>query len=549
MSDAKASFVNGYYRIRPNLSPAGAAVAASHEEAHGIIRRSTLYGFLLSAVLSAEKKFASADNVLAQVLLSKGRTSEEIFATFYSITWGLWVGSEHGTAHLAERELAAHPEYTYYYQLGKDLAADFSSPLAKIVVVDGIVRFCWSSERLGQFLDRSSNWSDVLSLPSLAFPDKRMAALRADWFEPSGIRATIRERLSSMEKIIGGKSSSELHDPFHEFAKGGIFMSDNDPEVIKKRNENAVWVAMLTETSAIAVADALCENYDSTPMSGRRTQDVHKFIIDNRKRSAASSSNAFKQPWGIIEQVENLPKRHRARRVSKPGWIGGNELPMPILGLRSWRSFSSNFELPDDLHNLRKPESDVLYLTAYSGPLDAGDEEAVLPIAIYPGPVANLSRLLDWIPPPAIMAVWTSLMLPDCERWISCFRALSRRNYRIWLVVDTEPQTVVRSTRSLLPEVNAFFDAPLRDRPNLGGLIVRGLEGVGADVVRGLIFMGLQNTVSYVVAMLRRDLGDDFRGLNPIEIIELSVLRGKEGIAIVNWLMANEHVFSYMMEQ
>jgi hypothetical protein len=59
---------------------------------------------LLSAVLS-EKKLLAADDALAHVLMSRGRTSEEVFATFYSITSAFWSGSELGTAHLAEREL------------------------------------------------------------------------------------------------------------------------------------------------------------------------------------------------------------------------------------------------------------------------------------------------------------------------------------------------------------------------------------------------------------------------------------------------------------
>jgi hypothetical protein len=564
---SKASFVNGHYRIGANLSPRSMRIAAVHEEAHGIIRRSTPYGLLLSQIHAPDSTLA-ADNILAHGLLSRGRTSEEVYATFSSITGAIWGGDE-----AAPSELNDLPEYAYYHDIGTELADTIETSFFKIYVLEGIVRFCWSSQHIAEFVERSLPWSDVRSLPVLAYPDHRMSRLRTDWPQ-IGLKlwAAVEQRYSDLVERARTESFSEFWDPLgHKLKKlipeGFTFIGDMGPEFARLRNEMIRSRAEVSEWVAMFVADYLTEQYDGTPMAARYAADLIELIESKRKEvgshatliqspeKASSKDNSWdhgskQQPLHIIESVVNFDKKRRVKIL--PKLQRGRTRALPLVGVRSWQSFTDNFELPDELQATRNAEAEAMYATPYSlvpSSQHTSLKDRRLPLALHPGwDVKSAPTLAEWVPPPAIVAVWTSFMLQDPDLWPKYFRNLAFAGYSLWLLADTEPVTVVRTARRFLPEVNGFFHAPLESRPNLGGLVLRGLgdmPDLTAQPVRGLIFPGLQHTLQNIMAMLRREMGDDFRGMNGLEITASAAGRRHEGQAVVAWLIANEHTFSY----
>lgn len=543
-----ASFSGLHYRIRSDLPRSSAAIAATHEEAHGIIRRSTLYGHLLSEINSVGAAQRDNNKRWAHILLSRGRTSDEVYATFNSITHVTWLGGEA----VAIRELQGFPEYIYYYGIGKEFTSVVDIPYLKILVLEGLTRFCWSSKKIHEFLKANEPWSAIQSLPGLAFPDDRMSHLRKDWLQnvQSEVWAALQQKFP-LANFLRGKSGSEVYDPLHSIKSSlpkDVMMLDVGWEINEMKHDNLFAMASMSEQVVNFVADYLTDTYEGTSLAALRTAEVVAFIQDKRQEADGKWQPILNE-LGIIEQVENLSKKRKPTILPKLKWKRSEELP--IMGVRSWQSFSENFEVSETLQASRNLESEVVYATAY--PLTPSARQKTrgcvdLPLALYPDwEDERRPAISTWMSAHVIVAVWTSIMLKNLMDWNIQFHELNDAGYKVWLVADTEPHAVIQATRKFLPEITAIYHSPRQSRPNVGGLVIRCLEDPlhNSSCVHGIVFPGLSHTLDHILHMIRRLLKDDFRGFNPLEFRETSLARRHEGIALVEWLIANEHTFYY----
>ena len=542
-----ASFSGLHYRIRSDLPRSSAAIAAAHEEAHGIIRRSTLYGHLISEINSVGAAHLDNNKRWAHVLLSRGRTSDEVYATFNSIMHATWAGGEA----VAISELQGFPEYIYYYDIGKEFTSVIDIPYFKILVLEGLIRFCWSSKKIHEFLETNEPWSAIQSLPGLAFPDDRMSHLRKDWLQnvQSEVWAALQQKFP-LASFLRGKSHSEVYDPLHSIKSSlpkDTMMIDTGWELNDIKHDIEFKIEFISEQVINFVADYLTNTYEGTPLAALHTAEIVAFIED--KRQKADGNWKPHNDLGIIEQVENLSKKHKPTIVPELNWKRNEE--RPIMGVRSWQSFTENFEVSETLQKNRTLESEVVYATAYSLMPSAGQKTrgyVDLPLALYPDwEDERRPAITTWMSEQVIVAVWTSIMLINLMDWLIHFHLLNDAGYKVWLVADTEPHAVIQSTRKLLPEVNAIYHAPHQSRPNVGGLVIRCLGDplLNSSCLHGIVFPGLSHTLDHILKMIRYLLKDDFRGFNPLEFSETSRARRYEGIALVEWLIANEHTFYY----
>lgn len=537
-----ASFVDGKYLIRAAVVGRSAGVAAVHEETHGIVRRSTLYGALLTKARTAVTENRVAD-IVEQGLLSRGRTSEEVLATFVSITQARWSGY----GNVEDIELGSLPDYRYYYDVGGELTQGMDVHAAKAALLEGIVRFCWSSHHLLDCLEADSPWSMLPMLPALAYPDQRLSLLRRNW---SGEWvAAEREALEARYPYFAalrGKSFAEMFDPTLGLPTSpGRIMLDPEQQIGQLRLQRARTYSQMSELAVAMLADRLVERYAGTPMAGVRTTEV----MDRLTLAAPAPSAAEPVGLNLIEVAENLPRRRKVLLQESVEWDRRDELP--IVGVRSWRSFTANFEID---HGSTRPyavgDDDVtIYaIPHWLGPANrpAPVDDTAVPVAVHPGFDSGDSPSFGtWMPVPVIVAAWTSIVVADPQAWLVNLHVLAQGDYKAWLVVDTEPQVLVRLLRKQLGEVNGFFHAPHGDRRHLGGLVVRCLEGTGA-ALRGIIFPGRDHTLQGIVTMLRSELADDFRGFGmSIDLHEDSRRKRNEGTALVDWLIDYEHTFSY----
>jgi hypothetical protein len=540
---AVAAFVDGTYRISPAVSGLSAAIAAVHEESHGIIRRSTLFGALLARAHKAvvEQRLAG---IVEHGLLSRGRTSEEVLATFQALTEA---AQGDGYADAAKAELASLPEYSYYFDIGAELTAEVDVPAAKLVVLEGVIRFCWSSCHLLNCLEGDDLCSTLNALPALAYPDQRLAHIRADW--SPDVAMAIREALEEHDPyfaMLRGKSFSEVFNPLHnvQLPEFSVFV-DPEQRFDQLQHQMIMVHAEHCERAAAFVADRLVDRYAGTPLAGVSSAEVWR-RLESWLRSLRGPIDSV--GLALIEIAENLPRRRKAYLQTSVEWDKHTELP--IVGVRFWQSFTANFDVGDVYPSPCVDNHEVFYAIrhrlVHSRPHGPMATEERVPIALHPdlGREASVP-LAEWIPLPVIVAVWTSIILANPLDWNVKLHALANAGYKVWLVVDTEPQATVRLLRANVGEVNGFYHAPLADRKHMGGLVVRCLERPFA-VLRGVVFPGRDHTLKSIVTMLRRELHDDFRGFGQsIDLYQGSLEKRHEGIALVEWLMDYEYVFSY----
>lgn len=547
-TSATAMFVDGQYLIGPSVSGRRATVAANHEEAHGLIRRSTPYGILLSQMHAAAARDPDVASA-AHELSSRARTSEEVFATFSSINSAIWAGYRDAES----TELGEFSEYRYYYNLGVGLTAGIDVRWLRNVFLEGAVRFCWSSIEIADFLRDDRTHADVAQLSTLAFPDSRFKRLCTEW-TPACAAAWVQTIEARFPYVVALRNLSfaELFDPLHQFksqldTQSTIWM-DPELQLGQLQTARATTWAVQSEGLVGFVADRLADRYAGTPMAAPQTAEVQNLIKAKRPDMLGKPRDVV--GTGIIENAQNLVQRRRAQTQATVEWDARYELP--IVGWRSWRSFVDNFHFTEAMRAPPPDDGEAIYAIAHSliaRALSSCVAPEDLTLALHPGFQSEAPvPLSEWMQAPVIVAAWSSLVARDHESWIFNVHKLNRAGFKVWMVVDTEPQQFVRMMRSQLGEVNGFHHAPCRDRPHIGALVVRCLERSDHPpcALRGLVFPGRDHTLKIILNMLRTEMTDDFRGFGTsIELHAESRAKRLEGQALVEWLMNNEFIFTF----
>lgn len=541
MFSARASFVSGHYTINPDLSPREASIAALHEEAHGIIRRSTLYGLLLHRIVPPGRETLSAVDGLAHKLFSLARTSEEVHATFSSLASAIWAGD----IDASRRELAGAPEYQYYFDIGAKLTETFENLHVRTLVLEGIVRFCWSSRTLEALFGGAPTRERLAELPACAYPDRRLAVLRKQW--PAILAEGLADKILERPEIAVflGKSFSALHDPLHAIRGeiGDAVVMDPDGAIRGQFQKQALMAARLSEAATGFVADCLAEHYEGTDLSAATVRESFALIERARKLPCEAPNR-----MGLIERVSNLAERRHIRLCDALEWRPAEQ--GRITGMRAPASFERNFGLPAEAQWDRTVPF-VIYATAQdpgSGASPGAEGSVGLDIALCPpGPEEPAERLRRWLPAPGIVSLWSSLLIDAPALWAAQLPKFRASNHLPWVVVDRDPYAVLMKVRPLIEEVHGFLHQPVAKRPALGGLAVSTMvaDEAHSSGLRGLVFMGTVHTLQMIAMMLKKELGSDFRGMGGPIFHDQSRLKRNEGRALVNWLSANEHVFDF----
>lgn len=533
MYTARARFVGTNYVIARALAGPPAIIAAQHEEAHGIIRRSTLYGWLLNRLLPTEGHALDSEDTFAHKAFSRGRTSEEVFATFSSINFAVFAGYSNAVEH----ELSTSPEYRFYYDIGAALTSAFADPTIKNIVIEGAVRFCWSSAHLLSALGYPLDRVALDALPGSAWPDRRLARLRGDW--PQIISEGLVETCLGRPEFafFRGRSFREIYDPTYGLDVEDRIIQDGDGAFRRQAIKQAEMAGLCWEHAAMFVADHLASRYGESDYTAMSTALSYDWIDKN-------SQSVRRDRLNLIEGVANLAVPRRVKLHDTIVWDCGWE--RLIFGIRKTDSFVSNFALPAeaDIDDTRRF---VLYASRHH--LDTSrefDETDVLDIALCPlPPEAPVGTLLGWLPAErTITAVWSSLILLDQDLWRQKIQEIAAADRFPWVVIDSDPYEALAALRPLIEEVRGFRHIPMPSRRGFGGLAVSALPGFGSGL-HGLVVMGMVHTLDFVVAMMAEQLGDDFRGLEGPILNHEDRSKWHEGRALVTWLAENELTFDF----
>lgn len=532
---SRAAFVAGTYSIDPALGMRSAAIAAAHEEAHGIIRRSTLYGWLLNHLVGVRTHDLAASDVFGHKLFSRGRTSEEIFATFSGLNGAIF----HGDQEAYSRELGDNPEYRYYYDIGADLTSAFADPLIKDIVLEGVVRFCWSSVWLEGHLDPLDR-AALDQIPAAAVPDVRLKRLISDWstiLVDGFVDACFRQPVFA---ALRGRSASQLFNPLHDLNLDGMIVNDADRVVEQQSMKQRTMVSLMQGRAVEFAADYLADRYEGTELAALSVARSTEWLD---RRSAPARRDAL----NLIERVRNLADRRKVQL--QPALELNRDNDLAFIGIRSRESFISNFGPLLDVGTGDQSHPHMVYAAPYrlsSGPLHQVDEEEVVDMAWRPLPpeVSITAMVRSLVADRAVVAIWSSIVLADLPRWRDSIRDISRSGCRPWIVVDTDPQITLSAIEPLINEVRAFGHIPVLTKPGLGGLAVGTIAETPCGL-RGLVFMGMLHTLKMIEIMIGQRLKDNFRGIGGPIFHSWDRQNHFEGRALVRWLAQHEFVFEY----
>ena len=545
-----ASFLDGTYHISSKLGRVDAAIAATHEEMHGIIRRSSFYGLLLSRAAAEPVEDNLHFREWAHWISSRARTSEEVVATFAALSLAGWSGRD--TAAGASLALKVYPEYNHYYQLGSALTRDIETPYFRSAVLEGLVRFCWCSEHIRKFSVNGEHLKDLVTLPSLAFPDNRLYYLRKHWIGSMSreLNCALKKRYRQFIETIK-KNYPKIDDLKHD-------TMDHNPRLLFVHTANGaeafaqmqyaivLSMAVLNEQIVNFVIDGLSRSFRGTDLASPRSRDIMRFLEaqSDPTSNGKTLSNAI-QGIGIIEVVVNRSHKRRVTLQIRPEstvWFGE-----PIVGLRSWDSLQSNFELSTTAMATHVEGSCALYGFAVPEPNTTEDAFCKMGLkATFAEQAPSSARQL--VHPPAVLAIWSALFIDNIAYWDQCIHTLAAERWSVWIICDIEPNRLIRMMMPMLSEANGLFYSGSRGHDELGFLIVRQLGPFDRRTkpVQGLIFPGLRHTLEMIVDKIQREMGDNFHGAgHGPDLHEESFIRRREGERLSEWLLFSELTFGY----
>jgi hypothetical protein len=273
----------------------------------------------------------------------------------------------------------------------------------------------------------------------------------------------------------------------------------------------------------------LCDRYDGTALAAMRPEQ-----FDAYRGLAPPTGHALQPTAHALPEVVELRARRRRLLVA-------DDAPCDrpsVLFVRSREQFVDQLDAATADH---PPSGEVVCYRGCLSTFLAADDEEPLPIhALWSGAPPGPPVLRRLIGDQELIAVWGSAFL----RWSALADALTYRAKGYWLICDVPPPALLRATRALIPEMWGQWRAPLRERPNVGALVV--IQVGEAGPVDGIVFPGSRTIVSsLVVTALRQELGDDLRGIGAGPAFGRQHGQFSEGTFLTEWLVRTEHSFRF----
>jgi hypothetical protein len=529
-------FVGGHYVVKADVDRMDAAITAAHEEAHGILRRSSAYGAILRTAEASFAERSDGDGFGLHALASRSRTSEEVHATYQSYR----LARSYATgAPKVDSLLGQYPSYRMYYKIGHELVGGEPIPQFANAALDAIVRFCWSAAELDDVDIPVSALEALKRLPPAAFPDERLRRLRKAW-NPHAlgflVDAMLGENPDALRRHFD-KDPAQLADPVGEAIRkeipdGALFLTSADFDVAlnAERKHISLMTAMMQEQMVVRGYEALAERYRGTDLASMEPGDLRPYLerVDRSLRTLPE-----------IPQVTILRTRPLCINAIQTNQGTSSE----ILFVRPSESFLAAFDtsaLPFQI----SPGEVVLYIPEVSLESVVGST-APVDFQVAANAAADLDSLLGLLfrSRPMLVAVFASAMKQASpEAWLS-LRTLARLDHRIWIVGDLPARECAQLVREWMPEMRGFWHAK-DGNPNVGALVVPQVGDAG--VFEGMVLTGSRmNMVGLARSILTDELGDDFRGFgDTIFYFDWDARRQRGGDLLSDWLLAMERTLN-----
>jgi len=523
-----ATFGAGALFITGSLTPADHAVAAVHEDLHGIIRRSTPFGAILRVVEGMlARSTAETDIAFLHMLSSRGRTSEEVLATYGTLLSAISAGPDKPAALAAQKALVTNVGYSVYAKVGEELVGK-ERPAVAGVALDAIMRFCWSARALPPIEAVAADHNVLRKVSPEAFPDRRLALLRKSWSV-----AKLRECLSVLDRktrrLLAAKRPT-ARELFRVPDKALFVLSpDVATEVSQLLTRLATAKAMAFERSVPIVFDKLCTMYPTGPLAASSNEEVRRYVATSKQLPAGQARTGY----GFPEVVQVRAERRKVRSVDAKQvphgaavfvrfredfekqlqWVGAKRLPRRIAAYQVWLAALQTTAHTEALP-IRVLDTD-------------GDDPRLLARRILKG-----SRLIG---------IWASTYLASPQ----LFADLFRRDAGVWLICDVQPDALLESTRSLIPELRAEWFGPVNN-PGIGVMVAPQVGTAGP--LDGIAFPGSTAVCNgQLLAVMYTVLGDSLRGVGPSVLLgEEAHRRQTEAALLARCLVETEQTFSFL---
>jgi hypothetical protein len=523
-----AAFGAGSYTIVGDLDGPAHALAAMHEDLHGIVRRSTVFGSILRIVQhTLATSAAEIDQAFLYQLASRGRTSEEVFATYGAFLDAR--GHSAVGAAAADRAIRENPGYAVYAAIGEELVGQQPLAVAR-VVLEGIVRFLWSSRDLPLIESVAADYTLLRAVRPQAFPDRRLAILRQTWTPAIAQACTDaigQDAIALLTRRI--PTPRELYQVPDDTMF--ILPPDAAAEANKVISQMVMAKAITAEELVGTVFDRLCDAFPTGPLATPRHEEVMAYATASKKLAQGQARTGSEFPEILVLR----PDRQRVRSLHI------TQVPRKVaLFVRRRTQFVEQLDLVDG----RLPESEMVSYQAWGAALQVHEDapESPLDIHVLDTPVESPAWAASVMRDNALLAIWASALLANPEP----FFGLSRGRAGVWLICDVQPRELVRMTRELVPELRAEWIAPLRSRPAVGAIVAPQVGTAGA--IDGIVFPGSATVCTgQLVMMLKSELGDNLRGVGSALLIsEEGHRRHAESKFLADWLVRTERQLSFV---
>jgi hypothetical protein len=489
------------YRLQSEL-------ALSHEEFHHMLRLKSSFGLYLTSLLERiAKKEIFPHPVVLQTLCSRYRTSDEVIATFNSVTMASWC---HGRDAVLE-VLSRHPTYYMYFEAGQSLTYGTDHPFLSAASLEAIIRFCWSPEV--SLWPESGPLENIYSvLPPEQFPDRRLQELQMTWSKQEW-EELASEVLPKGLRWIFNRPYAQLIDPSYDLieyvkSQNSIFVSAPDSEAKRYGNMRGR-KDFLSTLAAACVWNGyryLYRRYKGTTLEAMCPTKLIE-LMDKMSRERNT---------GKGELVETLITRSSRRKA-----VADTELPF-----RPWEGNLSDSRYriaPFCVRPISKLSDQLdLQLPLNSSPDDtlrgnwsvyavhAGWDVSLDPLELRMHQKAGWPELANDLvrdKPIGPLVLWSADLSLDMDS----VRAVAA-NTPVWFVCDTSPLELIETLKKQGCEVLGVTAASRVPGCNLSALVASIVQRDGH--ISGVIFPGSLVQCGKVSRMLWEVLGDNCRGVD-----------------------------------
>lgn len=526
-------YVGGRYHVSAEVKFHEHAIVAAHEEAHGILHRSSAFGAILTAAEKLLTRHNARESAFTLHLLASGsRTSDEVHATYQSLrTAQSW-------KYDLNQILKQFPSYQMYYNIGQQLVGDESLEIVANAALDSIIRFCWSDAELESCELPFHDVAELNNIQRSSLPDNRFRRFRECWNAAElskFVSGMLGEDSDSLRKLFSS-NPRELADPtghaLRQIADAGELQLIIPPDSqAVMQSQNYAWTMMvssLIERIVMRGYELLVEQFRATDLAGIPTDRLYPYL--NRAREARRTGISVPEitlfrPNPVDVSLQAL-RPNSSRRM---------------IFLRSREEFGNTFGI--EKKEQIKSGSLVLYSPVAVFPEDTKEDVPTVLEAdgIDPVDVVNMASRAGT--PDLLLVVFASVVVAHHKLLWPVLERLSEEGFFVWIVGDVAPEICIQEVHPRMPEMRGFWhsSSPL----NFGGLV---LPQVGfAGFVEGVVFLGSRNTMEgLIVPTLSRLIGDDMRGYGSCPLFdERAVLRERMGQYLAEWLMRLEHASSF----